>query len=174
MDTPAPAMQTDVPPMPAADDSGLSAADAHARQRMLLRIGELGVLIPWDGGREVAPVPPASRVPNTPAWLRGLANVRGALVPVVDVAAAFGLGRAGARGDYLLICGQGEAAIGLLIDGLPRTFDIDAAAAVADNAAPDTALAACVRARYRHAEGVALDMDLQSLFDALGQRLTRS
>ena len=158
---------------PAAAELDL-AVDTRAQQRMLLRVGALGLLVPWDGGREVAPVPPTSRVPNTPAWLRGLANVRGGLVPVVDVAAAFGLARASARTDYLLICGQGETAIGLLIDGLPRAFDVDAAAPLAEDAPLPAALAACVRARYRHADGVVLDMDLPSLFDALGQQLART
>ena len=59
--------------------------------RMAVRVGELGLLLPWDGGREVLPAPAANRIPNTAAWLRGVANVRGALIPVVDLAVAFGV-----------------------------------------------------------------------------------
>jgi chemotaxis signal transduction protein len=151
-----------------ADAGDFAAHDPRARERMLVRMGELGLLIPWDGGREVAPVPPTSRVPNTATWLHGLANVRGGLVPVVDVAAAFGIARS-TRADYVLICGHGEAAIGLLIDGLPRTFDVGAATAVSVSELTASALDTCVRARYRHEDRVWLDVDLESLFDALGR-----
>jgi len=57
-------------------------------QRYLLRLEEAG---------EVLPVPPFSPVPLTRHWFLGLANVRGNLVAVVDLA-EFASGMATARG----------------------------------------------------------------------------
>ena len=65
-------------------------------------------------------------MPNTVAWLRGLTNVRGSLVPVVDAAAALGVAHQSGVPPYLLIFGQGDTAMGMLIDGLPRLLSLNA------------------------------------------------
>jgi len=41
--------------------------------------------------REVLELPPITRVPTSPAYLRGVVNVRGKAIPVVDLRAKFGL-----------------------------------------------------------------------------------
>jgi twitching motility protein PilI len=46
-----------------------------------------------DAG-EVIPVPPMTPVPLTRAWFRGVANIRGNLVSIVDFGAFLGLGTA--------------------------------------------------------------------------------
>src|SRR6266566_4469722 len=61
--------------VPGAVDSG-----DPARQRMCFRIGELGLLFPWEGGREVIAPLRVTRIPNTVSWFQGLANVSGGLV----------------------------------------------------------------------------------------------
>jgi purine-binding chemotaxis protein CheW len=56
-----------------------------APQVMLLRVAESLLAVPVGDLREVLRGRPAARVPGTPDWLRGLVNVRGALVPVADL-----------------------------------------------------------------------------------------
>jgi purine-binding chemotaxis protein CheW len=41
--------------------------------------------------REIIQYPTVTRVPRTPAWVRGAINLRGSVVPVVDLAVKFGL-----------------------------------------------------------------------------------
>lgn len=41
--------------------------------------------------REVLELPPITRVPTAPAYMRGVVNVRGKAIPVVDLRAKFGL-----------------------------------------------------------------------------------
>lgn len=166
-------------------DAGISAGDRRAdaavsaatdaetdfqRQRMSVRVGEFGLLMPWDGAHEVTPTPPTSRLPNTAAWLRGLANVRGSLVPVVDVALALGDSRR-RRADFLLICGHGDASVGLLIDGLPRAFDIGAAQSQGGPVPIPTPFDASAIALYRHEDRFWIDLDLAMLFDLLTRHL---
>lgn len=141
------------------------------RQRMSVRVGEYGLLFPWSGGREVTPVPPASRIPNSAAWLRGLANVRGSLVPVVDLAAALGARRRAGAAEFLLICGHGEASVGLVIDGLPRAFDLGAAQPHEERASLPAVLDASAIAHYRQEEQTWIDIDPDALFDVLARNV---
>jgi purine-binding chemotaxis protein CheW len=41
--------------------------------------------------REIIEYDTLTRVPSTPSWIRGVINLRGGVVPVVDLAAKFGL-----------------------------------------------------------------------------------
>jgi len=42
--------------------------------------------------REILQYPKVTQVPQTPPWIRGVINVRGSVIPVVDLGAKFGLG----------------------------------------------------------------------------------
>ncbi len=53
---------------------------------MLARVGVTPVAVPTTQLREVIRARPATRVPGTPGWIRGIVAVRGALVPVADLA----------------------------------------------------------------------------------------
>lgn len=152
-------------------DDAADAAEAEASrrilQRMCFRVGDLGLLFPFSAGREVIAPPAVSRIPNTASWFRGLANVRGTLVPVVDAADAFDVTHRPGMPPYLLIFGHGETAIGLLIDGLPRSLDVDASAAVADPPEVPGLLGDSVTAAYETAGRTWLEVDVDVLFDAL-------
>ncbi len=121
-------------------------------ERMGFGVGDLSLLLPPNSGREVIPAPPASRLPNTVAWLLGLANVRGNLIPVVDTAVALGATRElGKPPPYALVFGHADTAIALLIDGLPRLLSVIAA--------------------YDHNGRTWLDLDLTSLLDVLARTI---
>ncbi len=68
--------------------------------------------------REVLSVPPAlTRVPGAKSWIRGLANVRGQLLPVIDLRQFIGSGVAPAtRNTRVLVVNHREIPAGLLID----------------------------------------------------------
>ena len=159
-----------------ADSNGADDADTSRRivQRMAIRIGDLGLLFPVNAGREVVGPPAVTRIPNSAPWLRGLANVRGSLVPVIDAAAALQVVHTVGTPPYLLIFGQGENAIGLTIDGLPRLLDIDPAALVGDPPPAPPQLAPGVSATYEHAGRIWFDVDLDVWFDALAREVARS
>jgi twitching motility protein PilI len=153
--------------------AGGDAADASGLPRMAIRLGELGLLLPWDGGREVLPAPAVSRIPNTVSWLCGVANVRGSLVPVVDAAAALGVTRTAGVPAYLLICGDGDNALGLLIDGLPRVLEVDVARMIPDRPVAPALLDRSVIAAYEQAGRVWLDVNIELLFETLAEEIPR-
>lgn len=50
-----------------------------------LRVGSQQYVVPREQIREVMKKPELTRIPGSKPWLRGLANVRGQLMPVVDL-----------------------------------------------------------------------------------------
>jgi twitching motility protein PilI len=54
------------------------------------RLDELRLVSPLDQVSEVLPCPAMTPVPGTKPWLKGVANVRGNLVTIIDMAEYFG------------------------------------------------------------------------------------
>ena len=54
------------------------------------RIGEQYLVSPTDEVLEILKYPPLTRVPSALSWVKGIANVRGSLVPVMDLKAFLG------------------------------------------------------------------------------------
>ena len=85
---------------------------------MALRIaGEL-FLVAREETREVLSVPSGiTRVPGAKVWIRGLANVRGQLLPIVDLRQFIGSGVAPAtRNTRIVVVNHREIPAGLLVD----------------------------------------------------------
>ena len=150
-----------------------SAADSAARERLAIRIGNLRLLCAPDAGREVLTPPPVSRLPHTPEWLLGVANVRGALVPVVDLAMAFGLERIDARRAYLLISGAGDSTIGLLVDGLPVLQRFEAAERLSGVPPHPQMLTGHVYGAFESKSAIWIDVNIQGLLDTLGDLIAQ-
>jgi len=67
----------------------------------------------------------ATRLPGAPAWVRGLVNLRGALVTVADLPARFGVPGAGVAGDILVVDALGKT-LGILVDGVKDVLALEA------------------------------------------------
>ena len=67
--------------------------------------------------REILPLQPATRIPGAAPAVRGLVNVRGLLVTVIDAAAAMDLaGAAEAGGGAVVRLDLGAHRVGLVVD----------------------------------------------------------
>lgn len=93
---------------------------------LAFRLGDMHFVTPLDHVTEVLPCPPVTVVPRTKRWLKGIANVRGNLLTIVDLADYFGKGQASQDGKArLLVMNVRELGTALLVDevmGL-RHFD---------------------------------------------------
>lgn len=94
--------------------------------------------IPAERVREVLRPPPLTRVPFAPDGVRGIAQVRGTVLAVVDLGARLGMAPVGAAGRLVVVWGRGREAVGLLVDRVVGLVEGDAD----DEAAPDEATAA--------------------------------
>jgi purine-binding chemotaxis protein CheW len=65
--------------------------------------------------REIVPLRRATRLPGAPAYVRGLFNLRGAIVTVIDLAARLAGGVAAEEGSVVL-AQYGTKSVGLAVD----------------------------------------------------------
>ncbi|HET7675040.1 MAG TPA: chemotaxis protein CheW [Gammaproteobacteria bacterium] len=95
------------------------------------RVGGLKLVVAREEIRELMPYPGAHRVPGAKNWLLGLANVRGQLLPIVDMKSFLGGGdTAVSRISRVLTIDHPSVPAGLLVDevyGFRRFHDNDSA-----------------------------------------------
>lgn len=84
---------------------------------LAVRVGERWLAVPREDVAEVAPPMPATRVPGAKPWLVGIANLRGSLLPICDMAMLLGT-RHGERPPTarILVCRAGADSFGFLVD----------------------------------------------------------
>ncbi|HVO36278.1 MAG TPA: chemotaxis protein CheW [Gemmatimonadales bacterium] len=114
--------------------------------RKLLLFRARGRVFAVDAGtvREILPATPPTRIPGSPDAVRGLVNVRGTLVTVVDAALAIGLGagsapgggRDGDAGHTLVLMDLASHPIGLIVDEVLDLVTAGDAALAAGGAVP--------------------------------------
>jgi twitching motility protein PilI len=82
------------------------------------RLGSEHFLVAREETREVLGFPAMlTRVPGARGWIRGIANVRGTLLPIVDLRAFLNAGTTGSgRSSRVLVAQHREIPAGLLVD----------------------------------------------------------
>jgi twitching motility protein PilI len=130
--------------------------------RLAVRMGIENYLVEMGLAAEIVSLPEIARVPWTKPWYRGLANVRGRLVGVIDLQHLMGREPLAAeQGQQLLVLGEGlGVAAGILIT---RAFGIRN---LKDLESVDTTVSASgwERNRYRDLEGMTLtELDLREV-----------
>jgi len=81
--------------------------------------------------REILDFTPATKVPGTPEFMRGVINVRGNVVPVVDMRLKFGLTKTEKIVDTCIvvmeiIVDEDTTVLGALVDSVQEVFEIEA------------------------------------------------
>ncbi len=100
-------------------------------QYLTFRLGEEIFAVDVIKAREVLDFSPPTRVPQTPAYMLGVINLRGSVVPVVDLRLKFGLPATATSRDtciiVLEITADGEATIvGAVADSVQEVLELDA------------------------------------------------
>lgn len=81
------------------------------------RLGETWLVAPREDVREVIPPPRLTRVPGARPWLLGIANVRGALLPVCDMHRLLGdEPHSAQRNSRVLVFNSDRVPAGFLVD----------------------------------------------------------
>ena len=95
------------------------ASDAQVRICLISAGGEL-FAIEMGNVREVFEVEAITPVPGMPAALVGVANLRGIVIPLVDLRHVLGLPVAGPQPPYAVVVRHGTRQLGMLIDRVPE------------------------------------------------------
>jgi chemotaxis signal transduction protein len=102
--------------------------DEQAHQFLSFTIAGTDYGVPILKVKEILQYEEATRVPGTPASIRGVINVRGAVVPVVDLGAKFAKGEAvpTKRSCVLVVelAGADALVLGVLADAVNEVVDL--------------------------------------------------
>lgn len=97
---------------------------------IVFRLGteEYGIRI--EQIREVTVTPEITRMPKTPAFIKGIANIRGDIIAIMDLEDRFRIkpapGDAGdkSRGSYTLVTESKDYTIGLIVKEVPQSLNL--------------------------------------------------
>jgi purine-binding chemotaxis protein CheW len=98
-------------------------------QYVTFRINQEVYALDVGNAREIVEVPRLTRMPNTPAWIRGVMNLRGSVVPVVDLKQKFAMGSTEITANACVLMVEFNLddqliVIGLLVDAVLEVFEL--------------------------------------------------
>lgn len=92
---------------------------AAPMELVAFRIGEQEYCVDIMAVREIRGWSPATTLPHAPSFVQGVINLRGAVLPIVDLSARLGLGEATPTARHVTIVVQiGDHVMGLLVDAV--------------------------------------------------------
>lgn len=107
------------------------------------RIGNVHLVAPMGEVGEILHEPGLTALPGVKPWVRGVANVRGRLLPVLDLPGYFGVaGNSTRKQRRVLVIERGDIFVGLIVDEVfgmqhfPVTTYSEKTAGVADTLRP--------------------------------------
>ena len=107
-------------------------------QLIIFRLGGEEYALNIDQIKEVVLTPGIAKIPQTPKYVKGVANIRGNIIAIVDLEEKFGLqheDRQSIKNSYTLVVESEEIKIGILVTEVPNTLavyenDIDTSSTV--------------------------------------------
>jgi purine-binding chemotaxis protein CheW len=152
-----------------AELAALAASTGHApRQYLSFVLGENTFAIDILRIKEIIEFDKLTTVPMMPTSVRGVINLRGAVVPVIDMAISFGrpATRAGGRTCIVIVetaVQGGTQEVGVLVDGVNEVMDMNAADLEPPPAFGARIPSRCIAAMGRDARGFIIVLDVDYL-----------
>lgn len=75
--------------------------------------------------REIISLPPITKMPQSPSYIEGVANIRGSIIPIVNIKRLANLDGSDKKGDKVIIIASGKMVFGILVDGITGVINID-------------------------------------------------
>ena len=91
-----------------------------------LQHGEFG--IPITRVREIINLPEITHIPQSPYYLNGITNLRGSVIPVVDLKKLINIPEKEPGGNKVIVISSGRITFGLLVDGITGVLSIEESA----------------------------------------------
>jgi purine-binding chemotaxis protein CheW len=96
-----------------------ASSSSHRQELIAFRIGEQEFCVDIMSVREIRGWTPAMVLPHSQASMRGVINLRGTVLPVLDLSACLGLGFTDPEARHVIIVVRnGEQEAGLLVDAV--------------------------------------------------------
>ena len=104
-------------------------SDVDKHQLIVFKLGAEEYAIHIDQIKEVVLTPRVTKMPQTPSYVKGVANIRGSILSIVDLEEKFGI-QAGGEADeenahnYTLVAESNDFNVGILVKEVPNTLSV--------------------------------------------------
>lgn len=89
------------------------------RELIAFRIGDQEFCVDIRSVREIRGWAPATPLPQSPLYVRGVINLRGAVLPIIDLSSRLGLGTSEPSARHVIIVARvGMRTVGLLVEAV--------------------------------------------------------
>ncbi len=100
-------------------------AGSALNELVAFRLGDQEYCIDIQSVSEIRGWTPATPLPQAPAYVPGVINLRGAVLPVVDLSQFLGLGRTEPTARHVIMVARiGSEPVGLLVDGVSEILAV--------------------------------------------------
>jgi purine-binding chemotaxis protein CheW len=100
-------------------------ADTLPVLHVVFKVGTEEYILPYETVVQIESFTGATLVPGAPRFVAGIVQIRGRVVPVIDMRERFGLGAAESNLDCRIVVGQhGERLVGLKVDSAREVLKI--------------------------------------------------
>ena len=97
-----------------------------ARELIAFRIGEQEFCVDIMSVREIRGWTPATPLPRAPGYMKGVINLRGTVLPIIDLGARFGLRTCEPTARHVIMVAHvGGRLVGLLVDAVSDIVQLD-------------------------------------------------
>jgi len=102
-------------------------ANTGAREYITFRIGSQFYCVDIMSVREIRGWTPATQLPRAPGFVRGVINLRGVVLPIIDLADRLGFAPTEPTARHVIIVAQtGRQVVGLLVDAVSDIINMAA------------------------------------------------
>jgi purine-binding chemotaxis protein CheW len=109
-------------------ERGAADADASSVQLIAFTVGEETYGVEITAVREIRAWSGVTALPNTAPFVRGVINLRGTIVPVIDLKSRFGQGAADpGKTHVVIVLAIGARWVGILVDAVSDILTVTAA-----------------------------------------------
>lgn len=105
-------------------DKDVSSYAGKDVQLITFRLGVERYAIEIDKVKEVVPTPYISAIPHAPGFIKGVSNIRGAVMVILDLAEKFKIDTENKSREFVLVTQSDNSRAGLLVDEVPITMKV--------------------------------------------------
>jgi purine-binding chemotaxis protein CheW len=142
-----------------------TADPARGRQFVGFRLADQTYVFHIERIQEIVIPTATARVPEVPAYVEGVTNLRGTIIPIINLRQLFGISPKPADADTrTVVVNVGSRTLGCTVDSVTRVMRI---AAEQIQAAPDTVAAgrSCIEGFARVGDELLILLDVDHLLD---------
>lgn len=105
--------------------TNVATVEAHSREFLVFSLGEEEYAIDILKVQEIRGYENVTRIANAPDFIKGVTNLRGVIVPIVDLRIKFHLDKVEYGGQtVVIVVNVGERVVGIVVDGVSDVMSL--------------------------------------------------